>query len=210
MAEAAPEQQPGGRRRAGAAGPLRPTHRQERLKLAWLLAPPFLYLARPTSLSLLGGGLLALAGLAVRALAANAIHKDRSLAVRGPYAHLRHPLYLGSFLVGMGLATAGGRVLFLPPLLLLFAWVYWRATRAEETELEERFGEAYRRYRAQVPALLPRRRPYRVGESGPDPAPDPLLPSAGPLRLYRRNREWEAALGVLVGFGLLWVRMVLG
>ncbi len=199
------------------------TFRRERLSIAWLLAPPFLLFSRPTTISLCLGALLALAGLGVRAAAANHIHKDRFLAVSGPYGRVRHPLFLGSFLVGLGLVAASGWVAFLPLFLLLFAWLYGRAVQAEEAGLDERFGWRYRDYRARVPAFLPGLRRPETSGVGPDCndagsrtgesaaagfPPDPHLPPAGPLRLYRRNKEWQAALGVALGFALLWGRMV--
>lgn len=181
------------------------TLRKQRLRLTWLLAVPFVLLARPTPGSLLVGIALALPGLVFRALAAARIHKDRVLATRGPYAHLRHPLYLGSFLVGLGLVVAGGRWLFPPLFVVGFLWLYRRTIEAEERALEERFGEAWRVYRDTVPFLLPRLRGWR---NGPLPA-ETREPALRPgLALYLRNREWEAALGTGAGFALLWVLMI--
>ena len=204
-----------------------PTLRAQRLRLPWLLVVPFLVFASPTPGSLQAGSLLALPGLLLRGWAAAHVYKDRALAIRGPYAHLRHPLYLGSFLVGSGLAVAGGRWVFPPLFLVLFLLFYGRTIRAEERDLEVRFGEAYRRYRERVPPFLPRPgRTFRTGDPGrhgdggtllvevdaekgdlppaPTPSPPPGLPR------FRRNKEWQAALGTAVGFALLWLRMRVG
>lgn len=170
-----------------------PSLRTQRLKLTWLLAIPFLWLARPTPPLLLVGFLIALPGLLLRAAAAGFIEKDRVLATSGPYARLRHPLYLGSFFLGMGLAVAGGRGVFLPFLIGFFALVYARTIKAEEETLARLFGEAYEEYRIRVPALVPR---IRSGAEG-----------GFDLRLFLRNREWEAGVGVLGGFALLWLKM---
>ncbi len=198
--------------------------------MAWLLALPFLLLSRPSPPLLLAGAAVAFPGLLLRGLAAARIHKDRSLAVRGPYAVIRHPLYLGSFLLGAGLAMAGGRWFFLPLFVGFFLWAYGRTIRTEERQLAARFGEAYQAYRSRVPAFLPRLRPlgrrgdersgerHRAGGGGPDPGAGPATgPDATPFRspvpglpLYLRNREWESALGTAAGFALLWLRMVLG
>jgi hypothetical protein len=140
-------------------------------------------------------------------MASGAIHKDRYLAVTGPYAHLRHPLYLGSFIVGLGLVLAGGRWLFLPLFLGIFLWMYGRAVRLEAVELETRYGEAYRRYRAQVPGFLPRFRPYDSGESGDMGGVARRTKAPGfQFWLFKRNREWGTTIGVAVGFALLWLK----
>ena len=76
------------------------------------------------------------------------------LAVRGLYAHLRHPRYLGMMLGVLGVCVlAGSRPLW------VVAAVWWLATlgiiRIEERELRERFGATYAAYAERVPMLLP-------------------------------------------------------
>lgn len=182
-----------------AADPDPGSYRTQRLKWAWLLALPFLLLADPDPSHVLAGGLLTLLGLSLRGWAAGSIHKERELATGGPYRFIRHPLYLGSLMMGSGLLTAARAWLLFPLYLALFIWIYGRTIRAEERVLSARFGEAYVEYRRQVPGFLP-----RVGR----------LPSFGGTvgfrtALYRRNREWQAALGGGLAFGILCARMVL-
>lgn len=171
--------------------------RRVRLRAVWLLLLPYLYFARPTPLLLVAGAAVALAGAGLRAWAAGCIHKDAELAVDGPYGHTRNPLYLGSLLIGTGVAVAGGRWIFVALFLAFFLLVYLRAMRHEERVLEDRFGERYRRYRRAVPLLLPRLSPY--GGAGP----------CFSLRRYLRNREWEAALGLGGGFAFLLAKLVM-
>jgi len=168
--------------------------RTQRLRLTWILVIPFLWLAHPTPRSLLLGGLLALPGLLLRAAASGHILKDRILAVAGPYASLRHPLYAGSFLMGAGMVAAGGRWILVPLYAALFVWMYGRTIQAEERELAVRFGDEYREYRRRVPAFFP-----RWGRGG-----------SWDFRLARflGNREWEAGLGFAGGLCLLWLKMV--
>ncbi len=74
------------------------------------------------------------------------------LQVGGVYRWIRHPLY-----------TAGLVVIWLSPVMTLsllvlfigFTLYIWIGSRIEEQRLETEFGEAYRRYRRQVPAFLP-------------------------------------------------------
>ena len=176
------------------AEPTGPTFRTHRLKLAWLVVVPFLSLARPSPGMTLVGGSITAAGLLFRALAAGSIQKDRELAAGGIYGRIRHPLYAGSFMVGMGLSLAGGRWWF--PLLFtaLFVWLYGKTIQAEGRWLSLRFGEEYESYRRRVPAFVPR----LVGGH----------PSAGfRFMLYRRNREWQALVGTVVGYLLLWAKV---
>src|SRR5262245_42939386 len=52
-----------------------------------------------TSLPVVVAEILILAGVAIRAWAAGTLRKQKSLAISGPYAWVRHPLYVGSFLM---------------------------------------------------------------------------------------------------------------
>ncbi|MEK9501438.1 methyltransferase family protein [Gaopeijia maritima] len=130
--------------------------RKLRLKAVWLLLVPFFWWARPTPELLAIGGLLAAVGLAIRASAAGFIHKDRELTVSGPYARTRNPLYLGSFLLGLGITVAGGQWAFVAVFLAFFAWVYSRVIRQEAEHLQASFGPAYDEYARHVPLFLPR------------------------------------------------------
>lgn len=180
--------------------------RTMRLKGAWLLVIPFFWWARPTPELLLAGAVLAAGGLLVRALAAGHIHKDRQLTVTGPYAHTRNPLYLGSFLLGLGVVVAGGRLVFVVIFLAFFGWVYSRVIRQEARHLAGIFGPAYAEYVRNVPLFVPRLRPW------PGPAGDGErgAPASFSLERWRRNREYEALLGTVAGFVGLSLRMLAG
>lgn len=167
-----------------------------RVGAAWVLAVPFIALSTPTA-GLLGvGGTIALAGLALRAWAAGTIHKDEALTTSGPYALTRNPLYLGSFLIGFGLAVAGGHWIW-PALFVGFFSVVYGPTIAREAEgLSRRFGEEYAQYASRVPAFLP-----RLAAHG-----DRSLRGFAWSR-YLSHREWEALVGVVAAFGILVLKM---
>ncbi len=81
----------------------------------------------------------------------------RSLVVRGPYRHVRNPMYIGA-----ALALAGAALFYRSLPILGYVGVFLLATHAfviwyEEPALERRFGEEYRAYRAAVRRWLPRR-----------------------------------------------------
>ena len=176
-----------------------------RVPLGFACAAVFIVLARPDKRSLAVGGSVAVVGLAIRAWASGHIRKNARLAVSGPYAHTRNPLYLGSFILGLGFTVAASSNLLLFLALgglfaSLFLGIYWPVMRVEAATLAEMFGEEYKSYAAAVPLLFPRLTPYRAGE-GPAVRFDPSL--------YLRYREYRAALGLLVAWCVLWLKAVL-
>jgi len=168
-----------------------------RTKSAWLLALPLLVLARPSSDGLWVGALLTGVGLALRAWAAGIIHKDERLTTTGPYAYLRHPLYVGSFIIGLGLAVAGGQWIWPALVVAYFAAVYLRTTSEEGERLARLFGARYAEYAARVPPLVPRLTPYRPADAAGAPG------EGFAWARYLRHREWEALLGVTAALLLL-------
>lgn len=99
-------------------------------------------------------GLLAL-GLLIRMWAAGYIHKNQEVTKAGPYKMLRHPLYLGNFLAGLGFALF---VNFWPLVVLfvaVFSVVYYKKMRLEEAFLTEKFGDEYRTYMQNTPRIIP-------------------------------------------------------
>jgi protein-S-isoprenylcysteine O-methyltransferase Ste14 len=101
-------------------------------------------------------------GIAIRTWASRhcwyAQRRPHSLATTGPYSFVRHPLYIGNLLILAG-ATVASEVVWLLPLAIGWAFfVYARVICHEERQLAARYGEAWLRYRNQVPAWLPRHR----------------------------------------------------
>jgi protein-S-isoprenylcysteine O-methyltransferase Ste14 len=83
------------------------------------------------------------------------------LATTGPYAHVRHPQYVGFILVLFGFLLQWSTLLTLAMFPVL-VWMYVRLARSEEREAEAEFGETYRAYARRVPAFLPRLSSARV------------------------------------------------
>jgi len=165
-----------------------------RVPSGFLLVAVFAWFSRPVAASLLWGLPVSLAGLALRGWAAGCLAKNQRLATGGPYAYTRNPLYLGTLLVAAGLAiaarSAGLALLF----AAIFFFVYLPVIQLEEQHLREIFSE-YEAYAGQVPGLWPRLRTA-------------ALPVAGTRfgwRLYRKNQEYQAAMGLAAGMlFLLW------
>jgi protein-S-isoprenylcysteine O-methyltransferase Ste14 len=171
-----------------------------RTKSAWLIVVPFFLLASPTRGSLVLGLVVSAAGLGLRGWSAGTIRKGEVLTTSGPYAYLRNPLYVGSFLIGAGLAVAGGSWLWLVLFVGFFVTVYGPTIAAEAERLTEQFGQRYVDYSRQVPAFVPRLSslwaPFRASDR-----PDRANESATfRWSQYERNREWEALLGACAAY----------
>lgn len=169
-----------------------------RVRLGYGLAVVLLVLARPTPQSIFVGGVVAFIGLAIRAYAAGYLHKQEILTTTGPYAYTRNPLYLGSSFLALGAAFAmrswiGGALL-----LVYFALVYGFVMKREEGELRAKHGEAFDAYVATVPLFFPWfRSPKRRSSSA----------ASFSWVQYKKNHEYEAALGLLlliVGLVVIW------
>lgn len=182
--------------------------RKLRLRAVWFLIIPFYYFATPFAAALAVGVALGVVGLAIRAWAAGSIWKNEELATTGPYAYTRNPLYVGSFLLGLGVTMAGGQWIFVVLFLAFYLTVYRATALHEEAALEEAFGEPYRTYAAAVPPFVPRLSPYRQGGSGVGTGTGAETGGFS-LAQYMRNREWEAGLGASAGYGVLVLRMTL-
>jgi protein-S-isoprenylcysteine O-methyltransferase Ste14 len=149
---------------------------------------------------------LVLPGLALRAISSGTVKKNSELAVTGPYAYTRNPLYLGSMLMAAGFAVA---LLSWPLALLLavgFAVIYIPVIAGEEQFLRATFP-GFDDYCRRVPRLLPRLTAAKAlsGEMG---ARDSA--SGFSVALYLKHREYNAALGAaLLYLSLLCLRPML-
>jgi len=171
-----------------------------RVPLGFLCGALFIWFARPTWWTLLIGGGVAIIGIALRAWSAGHIRKNAALATSGPYAYTRNPLYLGSFILGVGFTIASGQLLLAIPFAALFLGIYFPVMRVEAKHLAESFGEDFVVYARAVPLFLPRLTPYR------DEKTSGIKFDAS---LYLRYREYRAALGLLIAWGMLALKAVL-
>ena len=139
-------------------------HESSRQLIGIALIALLSWLGHPTTLSFWIGMPLVVLGTAVRMWAAGVIFKNQVLATTGPYAFVRHPLYVGNILVlaGFGVASA---LWWAPPLLLAFFIFYYpTAIEYEDRKLHRIFGEQWSDWSVEVRALLPRRRPFQSGQ----------------------------------------------
>lgn len=166
---------------------------RSRVPLGFVAAVLYFFWARPTVRSLLTGAIVAFVGLAWRAWASGTVRKDASLAVAGPYAFSRNPLYFGSFMIAAGFGWASRNAIVFTAVILFFVVIYWPVMRQEERHLHNLFGPAFEHYAARVPLFIPwRRRSSASGE-----------PGRFSWGQYWRNREYNAFLGFGAAVGLL-------
>lgn len=166
-----------------------------RVTWGYLFALFYLFLVRPASLFFLVLGIeIAFLGLLLRFWASGYLHKAKELCTSGPYAYVRHPLYLGSFLLGFGFCLAGSSFEYwlrssIIWLIFLsgFGLIYSFQILAEEKELEKIFCEEYQRYSRSVPPFFPCLTKFN-GEKV----------SFFDFKLFRKNKEYLALIGFLL------------
>ena len=168
-----------------------------RVRTGYPVALLFIALARPTPRAILVGAVVAFVGLAIRALAAGYLKKDRELATSGPYARTRNPLYFGSSILALGFMIAGDSIWGAVLAASYFGIFYYFVMRSEEEGLRNLFGAAFDEYAARVPLFFPS---LFVGgaESGA---------IAFSWAQYKRNREYRALIGMLLGIAGMCLRM---
>jgi uncharacterized membrane protein len=169
--------------------------RRRRVGIALPCAIGFLALASPSWPAIAIGATIAAVGLLIRAVAAGQLKKHEALTTTGMYGVVRHPLYLGSAVLGVGFLIAGRSwpaSLFVVAYALAF---YPAIIRHEEERLRARYGQAFAEHEAHTPMLRPRFSAIGSANAGFS------------WRTYRRNREYRAAAGAAVGFLVLTLRL---
>ena len=117
-----------------------------RVFLGFVFAAVVLWLATPTSLSLAIGAAISLIGESLRLWAAGHLEKSKEVTRSGPYRYTRHPLYLGSSLIGIGMAVAANNLVVAIVVAGYLVLTLTAAMRSEEAHLREKFGDAYDAY----------------------------------------------------------------
>jgi protein-S-isoprenylcysteine O-methyltransferase Ste14 len=83
------------------------------------------------------------------------VRKDAVLVSTGPYAIVRHPIYLGAFIFLAALSLVTANLLVLLPTLVLMALLFMQID-GEEATLIDKFGDEYREYMKRTPRLIPK------------------------------------------------------
>ena len=153
-----------------------------RVTLGFVVGALCFWLAEPSWLTIVVGGLIAIPGESLRLWAAGHIEKGREITRSGPYRFIRHPLYLGSSIMAIGFAVAAGSGLVVLLVALYMALTLLAAMRTEETALDEKFKGEYSA--------------YREGRA------EPVKRSFSWQRVVA-NREYRGATGMAIGLAVL-------
>jgi protein-S-isoprenylcysteine O-methyltransferase Ste14 len=200
------QQQPSG---AAAKGRPQPQQRKFwmrwRVRIGYPIAVGYWVLATPTRHSIAYGAIVAAFGLMVRAEAAGYLRKDRELAVTGPYARTRNPLYLGSAILAVAFGMAGHSSPAGALVGTYFSSFYLAVMRNEEEDLRARFGKEFESYAARVPLFFPN--VFGVGRQESSANRGGQSDAGFSWAQYRRNREYRALIGTIGALGMVWLRM---
>ena len=117
-----------------------------RVFLGFVFAAIVLWLATPTPQSLMIGAVIAAIGESIRLWAAGHLEKSKEVTQSGPYRYTRHPLYLGSSMIGIGMAVVSNSLIVAAIVITYLVLTLTAAMRSEEAHLREKFGDAYDAY----------------------------------------------------------------
>ena len=161
---------------------------RRRVTLGFVSAALVLWLAEPTWRTLAIGACVAACGEATRLWAAGHLEKSREVTRSGPYRWTRHPLYLGSSVLALGVAIASASLVAAVIITIYVGTTIPAAMLAEERHLREKFGREYDAYadRRSMP-----------------------MARAFSLTRARLNREHHTVAGVVIGFALLALKLQL-
>jgi hypothetical protein len=123
-----------------------------------------------------------LVGEGIRVWAAGHLYKSREVTSSGPYRYFAHPLYVGSSVMGVGLALASANLIAGALILVYLAITLRAAVRTEEALLRRRFGDQYDLYRQQ--RVVNRTRRFSLAQA-------------------MANREYRAVVGLVAAMLML-------
>jgi protein-S-isoprenylcysteine O-methyltransferase Ste14 len=161
---------------------------RKRVTLGFVCGALVLWLAQPTGKTLVIGACVAACGEATRLWAAGHVEKNREVTRSGPYRWIRHPLYLGSSVLALGVAIASASLVVAVIIAIYVGATFPAAILAEERHLREKFGGAYDAYADSQ--SIPMARAFSVARA-------------------RLNREHHTVAGLVIGFALLALKMQL-
>ena len=121
-----------------------------------------------STISLRAGIGYVIAGLLIRLWSNGYAIKNDKLSTCGPYAFVRNPLYVGTFLIALGFVIVLQMGWVVGTLFLAaLGFMYYQTIQNEQGMLLKKFGKVYQDYCAKVPAIIPALVPYNKAEQWP-------------------------------------------
>jgi F0F1-type ATP synthase membrane subunit c/vacuolar-type H+-ATPase subunit K len=161
-----------------------------RVPLGFVCGAIVLWLARPEPGLLMAGLPIAVVGEALRVWAAGHLEKSREVTQSGPYRFVRHPLYMGSAIMGIGLAIASTNLIVAVLTGVYLGTTIRAAIKTEEAFLRSAFGGDYDA--------------YSQGRSTPG---SPAVMRRFSFERAMRNKEYRAMTGLAIASLLLVAKM---
>ena len=137
-------------------------------------------------------------GYAGASTRARTLGAARDLVTTGPYGYVRNPLYLGNFLLSLGVCLVANVYWLIAVLVIGYFFQYLPIIAVEESYLVESCGTVYQVYRDRVPRFIPQFHPY------PEPSPHDF---SWTRAIKSEKRTFTAIICVI---GLIFVRQLVG
>jgi protein-S-isoprenylcysteine O-methyltransferase Ste14 len=161
---------------------------RNRVPLGFVCGAAVVWLASPTPRSLAIGGGIAAVGELLRIWAAGHLEKGREVTRSGPYTLTRHPLYMGSAIIGLGAAIAAARWSIAVLIAIYLATTIFSAMATEEAGMRVSFGDHYDAYlESRAPAVD---RPFSLSRA-------------------IKNKEYRAVAGLAGVAGIFAIKVIL-
>jgi protein-S-isoprenylcysteine O-methyltransferase Ste14 len=157
-----------------------------RVFLGFVFAAVTLWLATPMLDSLFLGGAMMIAGECLRIWAAGHLEKSKEVTRSGPYRFTRHPLYVGSTLIGLGYAIAARHPVVAVIVAAYLLLTLTAAILSEEAHLRQKFGDEYDAYTEKRAAPMQRSFSWQRA---------------------MRNREYNAITGLAAALAVLTAKL---
>lgn len=143
------------------------------------------------------GAPVAVLGELIQMWAGSQLHKDQHLTISGPYSHVRNPMYMGRFVLGMGFFIMTANPYVIAGYAIVFAiYAHMRVNR-EESRLKVIFAPDYQHYCSEIGRWLPKLKPYSRSES-----------KNASWAQVCANHENINMLGTLIVLGAVYIRLI--
>lgn len=158
-----------------------------------------LIFASPNKLSIILCIPFLVLGLIIRNIAAGTLLKQKELATVGIYSYMRHPLYVGSTLLGIGFMIMAANIYLTILCLIIFIYIYNQTVKREEQSLQEEYGEQYIEYCHNINAFIPKLQHIDFYK----------IISKFNKKRWLKNREYNSILGTSILFILLCLKWLI-